>query len=293
MAPSPGPNGGGGRTGARPSVGMRVRAAHDTVARALPPGLPGSVHPREPRRYDHEREGGCGMRQLVLAVHGSTVPEAGAVTERLARGVRRLTGAPVVVGHLGHRAPSLPAVLDGRPGAVVVPLLLGDGYHRTVDVPAVAREFGCVVTPGLCGEEAVAPALRDRLRAAERAAGGPADAVVVAGAGSSRPGGNDGTLDAAERLGRLLSVPVSVAYCSAASPTPAEAVARARGEGFRRVAVAAHLLAPGRFTRALEGLPEAYAVSAPLADHPRLARLVADRYRAAPHGPAAVPLRVA
>ncbi|MFE1267255.1 sirohydrochlorin chelatase [Streptomyces sp. NPDC058758] len=229
------------------------------------------------------------MRELVLAAHGSAVPGAGAVTERLARGVRRLTGAPVAVGHLGHQEPSLASVLDGRPGAVVVPLLLGDGYHRTVDVPAVARRFGCVLTPGLCDARAVAPALRDRLRAAERAAGGPADAVVVAGAGSSRPGGNDGTLAAAERLGRLLAVPVSVAYCSAASPAPAEAVARARAEGFRRVAVAAHLLAPGRFSRSLEALPEAYAVSAPLAGHPRLARLVADRYEAAAAAAAGAP----
>ncbi|KAA6218120.1 hypothetical protein CP979_15220 [Streptomyces filamentosus] len=218
---------------------------------------------------------------LVLAVHGSAVPEAGAVVARLAEGVRGLTGVPVVVGHLDHQAPSLPSVLADRPGAVVVPLLLGDGYHRTVDVPAVARHFDCAVTPGLGGEPAVSLALYDRLRAAERAAGGPSDAVVVAGAGSSRPGGNDGTLAAAEQLGRLLPVPVTVAYCSAAGPAPAEAVARARADGFRRIAVAAHLLAPGRFGRALEGLTGTHAVSAPLADHPRLARLVAARYGAA------------
>ncbi|MFF9146183.1 sirohydrochlorin chelatase [Streptomyces sp. NPDC014861] len=232
------------------------------------------------------------MRELVLAAHGSAVPEAAATTARLAAAVRHLTGAPVTVAHLDHQLPSLPSVLAGRPGAVVVPLLLGDGYHRRVDVPAVARRFVCAVTPGLRGEHAVALALYERLRAAERAAGGPADAVVVAGAGSSRPGGNDGTLVAAEQLGRLLPVPVTVAYCSAASPAPADAVARARGDGFRRVAVAAHLLAPGRFSRALEDVPEAYAVSAPLADHPRLARLVAARYEAAVL-PEAVPLRVA
>ncbi|MFI8514906.1 sirohydrochlorin chelatase [Streptomyces sp. NPDC085460] len=232
------------------------------------------------------------MRELVLAAHGSAVAEAAAATARLAGAVRRLTGAPVTVAYLDHRLPSLPAVLAGRPGAVVVPLLLGDGFHRTVDVPAVAGRFACSVTPGLRGERAVALALYERLRAAERAAGGPADAVVVAGAGSSRPGGNDGTLVAAEQLGRLLAVPVSVAYCSAVSPAPAEAVARARADGFRRVAVAAHLLAPGRFSRGLEALRDVCAVSAPLADHPRLARLVAARYEAAAF-PEAVPLRVA
>ncbi|MFE5790940.1 sirohydrochlorin chelatase [Streptomyces sp. NPDC056503] len=233
------------------------------------------------------------MRELVLAAHGSAVPGAAAATARLAGAVRRLTGVPVTVAHLDHQVPSLPWVLAGRPGAVVVPLLLGDGYHRSVDVPAVAGRFDCLVTPGLGGESAVALALCERLREAERAAGAPADAVVVAGAGSSRAGGNGGTLAAAEELGRLVPVPVAVAFCSAASPSPAEAVARARAEGFRRVAVAAHLLAPGRFSRALEGLPGAHAVSAPLVDHPRLARLVAARYGAALDRPEAVPLRVA
>ncbi|MFF8809440.1 sirohydrochlorin chelatase [Streptomyces omiyaensis] len=233
------------------------------------------------------------VREVVVVAHGSGLPEAATAVERLAAGVRALTPAPVTVAYLDHRTPSLPDVLAGRPGAVVVPLLLGDGYHRTVDVPAVARRFACVVTPSLAGEHAVSLALYDRLRSAERAAGAPADAVVVAGAGSSRPGGNDGTLAAAERLGLLLPVPVTVAYCSAASPSPEEAVARARAAGFRRVAVAAHLLAPGRFARALAALPDAHAVSAPLADHPRLARLVAARHEAAARLPEAVPLRVA
>ncbi|WP_306330127.1 sirohydrochlorin chelatase [Streptomyces venezuelae] len=220
-------------------------------------------------------------RNLVLAVHGSAVPEAGAGIARLADSVRRLTGAPVTVGHLDHQTPFLPDVLADRPGAVVVPLLLGDGYHRTVDIPAVARSFDCAVTPGLSGEHAVTLALHDRLRAAERAAGGPADAVVVAGAGSSRPGGNDGTLRAVEQLALLLPVPVIAAYCSASAPRPAEAVALLRGRGFRRVAVATHLLAPGRFTRALAAVPDTWAVTEPIADHARVAGLVATRYATA------------
>ncbi|MGW2303765.1 sirohydrochlorin chelatase [Streptomyces sp. NPDC001809] len=228
-------------------------------------------------------------RDLVLAVHGSTVPAAGATIARLAEAVRGLTGGPVAVGHLDHQAPSLPHVLaERRPGAVVVPLLLGDGYHRTVDIPAVARPFDCAVTRGLSGEPAVALALYDRLRAAERAAGGAADAVVVAGAGSSRPGGDDGTLAAVRQLGLLLPVPVTPAYCSASTPTPAEAVARLRARGFRRVAVAAHLLAPGRFTRALAAVPGTWTVAAPIADHARVARLVAARHAEAGRVPSRV-----
>ncbi|MFD8209247.1 sirohydrochlorin chelatase [Streptomyces sp. NPDC059695] len=217
------------------------------------------------------------MREIVLAAHGSVVAEAGVVVDRLVQHVRHLTSAPVTLAHLDHRAPSLTDVLRDRPGALVVPLLLGDGYHRSVDIPAVAARFGCAVTRGLSGEPAVALALRDRLRAAERAAGGPADAVVVAGAGSSRAGGEDGTLGAVEQLARHLAVPVTAAYCSASSPTPAEAVARLRADGFRRIALAAHLLAPGRFTRALATVPGTWAVTEPLADHPLLAAVVATR----------------
>ncbi|MFJ3903250.1 sirohydrochlorin chelatase [Streptomyces sp. NPDC090025] len=223
------------------------------------------------------------MRDLVLAVHGSAVPEAGATVARLADAAHRLTGAPVAVAHLDHQKPSLPYVLADRPGAVVVPLLLGDGYHRNVDIPSVARHFDCTVTSGLSGAHGVGLALYDRLRAAECAAGAPADAVVVAGAGSSRPGGNDGTRTAAEQLGRLVPVPVTTAYCSAngpGAPRVAEAVEALHAAGFRRVALAAHLLAPGRFTHALAAVPGVCAVSAPLADHARVAGVVAERYRA-------------
>ncbi|MEU8760863.1 CbiX/SirB N-terminal domain-containing protein [Streptomyces sp. NPDC048659] len=236
------------------------------------------------------------MRDLVLAVHGSAVPEAGATVARLADAVGRLTGAPVAVAHLDHQKPSLPYVLADRPGAVVVPLLLGDGYHRTVDIPSVACHFDCAVTPGLRGEPGVGLALHDRLRAAERAAGGPADAVVVAGAGSSRPGGNDGTLRALDQLAHLIPVPVAAAYCSAtgpAAPPVADAVASLHARGFRRIAVAAHLLAPGRFTQALAALPDVWAVSAPLADHPRIACVVAKRYKEAAAGHPPVPAGLA
>ncbi|MEU4271004.1 CbiX/SirB N-terminal domain-containing protein [Streptomyces sp. NPDC026092] len=211
---------------------------------------------------------------LVLAVHGSAVPEAGATIERLAESVRRLTGTRVAVGHLDHQAPSLADVLASCPGAVVVPLLLGDGYHRTVDIPAVARRHDCVVTPGLSGVSAVGLALHDRLAEA----GGPGDAVVVAGAGSSRPGGNDGTEAAARLLARRVGVPVVTAYCSASEPSVPDAVAGLRAAGHARVAISTHLLAPGRFTHALAAVPGAWTVAAPLGAHPGLAHTVAWRY---------------
>ncbi|MFJ5141332.1 sirohydrochlorin chelatase [Streptomyces sp. NPDC088707] len=173
-----------------------------------------------------------------------------------------------------------------------MPLLLGDGSHRTVDIPAVARPFDCAVTSGLGGEHAVALALYDRLRAAERAAGGAADAVVVAGAGSSRPGGNDGTLTAVRQPGLLLPVPVTAAYRSASTPAPAEGSRCCTPAACAGSLVATHLLAPGRFTRALATVPGAWAVAAPIADHARVARLVAARYAGA-EAAAEIPMRVA
>ncbi|MFE5715684.1 sirohydrochlorin chelatase [Streptomyces sp. NPDC056501] len=90
---------------------------------------------------------------------------------------------------------------------------------------------------------------------------------------------------------------MTVAYCSASTPTPAEAVALLHAQGFRRVAAAAHLPAPGRFTRALAEVPDTWAVGEPLAGHPRLAGLVVARYagacaarRPSPYGGATHPV---
>ncbi|MET8688425.1 CbiX/SirB N-terminal domain-containing protein [Streptomyces sp. NPDC004732] len=255
-------------------------------------------------------ERGSAAPPLVLAVHGSALPGAARTLGRLCDRVEELGGVRPALGHLDHRSPSSPSLAEAlRDGAVVVPLLLGDGYHRTVDIPAVVRSHGssgrgCVLTDGLSGDRAVALALRDRLDEAERRSGVRADAVVLAAAGSSRPGGNDGARVAVRQLRLLLcggpvpggpvpggpvrGVPVCGAYCSSAGPTVPEAVARLRTAGYRRVAVAAHLLAPGRFTGALAEAG-ADAVADPIADHPGIAALVLRRYDSAlrrPGGPA-------
>lgn len=242
---------------------------------------------RSPRSPVVEFRVGRAVRPFVLAVHGSSSPTAAATLERLCDAVEALGGIRPIVGHLDHQAPSLAEALSER--AVVVPLLLGDGYHRTVDIPAVVEGhgIGCVLARGLSGEPAIAVALRDRVREAQEGAGVRADAVVLAAAGSSRPGGNDGARVAARQLRSLLpGVPVRVAYCSAAEPSVPEAVARLRAAGHGGVVVATHLLAPGRFTLALASAG-ADAVAAPLADHPDVAALALRRYEAAARRPGA------
>ncbi|NEB82131.1 sirohydrochlorin chelatase, partial [Streptomyces sp. SID14478] len=160
---------------------------------------------------------------LVLAVHGSALPAAGATVGRLCAAVEARLGERPAVGHLDHQIPSLKHALrrDRKDAAggptVVVPLLLGDGFHRTVDIPAVVAAHGgpgCVLTPSLSGAAEVDVALEARLTAAEAEAGGGVDALVFAAAGSSRPGGNGGALLAARRLAeRRPGTPVVTAYC--------------------------------------------------------------------------------
>ncbi|MBB4949156.1 sirohydrochlorin ferrochelatase [Kitasatospora gansuensis] len=228
-------------------------------------------------------EAGRPTPPLVLAVRGSARPEAARAVDRLRASLTALAGAEPLVGRLDRRSPSLgEALAAAGQRAVVVPLLLGDGRHRSVDLPtAVAAATGlrAVVTPGLSGAAAsLGLALYGRLREAEERAGGRADAVVLAAAGSTRPGGNQGASAAAARLRELLGdVPVVPAHCAATGPTVPAALAALRAEGYHRVAVATHLLAPGRFTDALADTA-AWAVSAPLADHPLVARIVLRRY---------------
>jgi sirohydrochlorin ferrochelatase len=249
-------------------------------------------------------------RALVLAVHGSALPGAAHTIARLVDSVHSHCGVRPLVGHLDHQGPHLAETLAGRPGAVVVPLLLGSGYHGSVDIPAILAGTDAVLTPTLSGAPEIAHALLDRVHTAEasqaetatpmaqaaqaaawpsaapaRHSGG-ADAILLAAAGSSRPGGNAGAEQAARDLRELLGrergpVDLAVGYHSAATPSVHDALASLRALGHRRVLVAAHLLAPGRFTAALDTLVAdgaAWAVTRPLADHPRVADLVTARY---------------
>ncbi|SEK27244.1 sirohydrochlorin chelatase [Streptacidiphilus jiangxiensis] len=249
-------------------------------------------------------------RALVLAVHGSALPGAAHTVARLVDSVHSRCGVRPVVGHLDHQGPHLAETLADRPGAVVVPLLLGSGYHGTVDIPAIVAGTDAVLTPTLSGAPEIAHALLDRLHTAEAAQAGTrrsaarahqgaaahadtdtgadadADAILLAAAGSSRPGGNGGAEQAARDLRGLLGrergpIDLAVGYHSGSAPSVPDALASLRARGHRRVLVAAHLLAPGRFTAALDRLVTegaAWALTRPLADHPLVADLVSARY---------------
>jgi sirohydrochlorin ferrochelatase len=227
-----------------------------------------------------------GAPTLLAVAHGTREPEGVAATEALVARVRALRpDLRVERCFLDLVAPSLTEALARLSGAVVlVPLLLGAGYHLRVDIPAAvagAPHLRARVARALGPDPLLARALTDRLheagwRGREHTDG---SALVLAAAGSTDPHANADTAAMAELLRtRLPGGPrVVPAYLCAAAPTPAEAVAELRAAGHTRVAVAEYLLGPGFFARraARSG---ACVTSAPLGAHAALARLVALRY---------------
>ncbi|MFD8754507.1 sirohydrochlorin chelatase [Kitasatospora sp. NPDC059577] len=221
------------------------------------------------------------MAPALLAVaHGSRDPAAVTATRALLRRVRSLR--PELAVHccfLDLARPTLPDALDRLAGSrpILVPLLLGTGYHVRVDIPAALTAAGLPhphLAPALGPHPLLAEALADRLTEA----GAPADApVVLAGAGSSDPAALADTARTARLLAARLGRPVTPAHLSAAAPTPHRAVADLRAAGHPRVALATYLLSPGFFARRAATTPAGW-TSAPLGAHPAVARLVLRRY---------------
>jgi len=198
----------------------------------------------------------------VAVAHGSSDPRAAASVDALLRLVRTRAaragypGLDVRAAYLGHAAPSIGqalAVLDGD--GVVLPLLLTAAYHSKTDIPKALREARAArprldITYGspLGPHPLLRRALDRRLAEAGTAAPPGETAVILAAAGSSDPAANAVISDLAAdwRAARGWRA-VLPAYASAASPTPAEAVAAARRAGARRVLVASYLLSPGVF----------------------------------------------
>jgi sirohydrochlorin ferrochelatase len=217
---------------------------------------------------------------LVLTLHGTRSAAGQGVATALADAVAaRLPGVRVRLGWADVLSPTLTETLSGIGEAVVVPAFLTAGYHVTSDLPAAIRAAGGrarladLIGPGLL------PAVADRLAEA----GGPADAVVLAAAGSKRRRALDEVAEAARQLSRLVDRPVVPAFVTAATPTVPDTVARLRAAGHERVAVAAYLLAPGVFADRLHDAG-ADVVSAPIGVHPLVVESVLSAYAACDPG---------
>nr|WP_243766720.1 CbiX/SirB N-terminal domain-containing protein [Streptomyces sp. GC420] len=280
--------------------------------------------PRGPRSPGH-RETAAGARSaeagtaeaaptLVAVAHGSRDPAALRTVTALLDLVRELRpGLDVRLGHIELEQPLLTGTLaslasaaasapaastpsapsGSRRSAVLVPLLLGSGYHVKQDIPQAAAGF-----PELAIRVAEPlgphPLLVETLYARLVEAGWTADdtrgsGVVLAAAGSRDPESTAAARRTAALLGeRLGGVPVLPAYASAATPTVPAAVRTLTARGRRRVAIASYFTAPGRFA-SQTAAAGSWIAAAPLGAHPAMARLLLHRYDQA----RAVPLTAA
>ncbi|MFJ4780581.1 sirohydrochlorin chelatase [Streptomyces sp. NPDC088762] len=217
---------------------------------------------------------------LVAVAHGSRDPRAAHTARALLDVVRELRPRlPVRLGHIELSEPPLDEVLrELRGEAVLVPLLLGRGYHVKRDLPASAARAAhlhTTVAAPLGPHPLLVEALRERLVEAGWSAG---SAVVLAAAGSRDPESAVDTRRTADLLSeRLGGVPVVPAYASAAAPTVPDAVRALTARGHHRVAVASYFTAPGRFAAQCAAAAPGPA-AAPLGCHPALARLLLHRY---------------
>ena len=219
---------------------------------------------------------------LVAVAHGSRTPTAQATIRALLDAVRAARpGLDVREAYIELAAPSLPEVLaDASEPVVVVPLLLGNGYHIAHDVAGATAFYrpGAGVAPALGPDPLLVDALVDRLADAE--GGRASHPVVLAVAGSSDPRSHADAEATAALLSERTGRPVIAAYTSSTAPSVREAVTALRIAGHAAVSVATYLLSPGRFAREVRSCG-ADVVSDPLGAHPALVELVLRRHAAA------------
>ncbi|MEX0152341.1 sirohydrochlorin chelatase [Microbacterium sp. LMI1-1-1.1] len=225
---------------------------------------------------------------LIACAHGTRFEEGRVVVRALLEVLRDTAPAGVEVHeayvdvHGPYVTDVVAAARERTDDIVIVPLLLSTGYHTEVDLVEAAD--GIPVAPALGPHPVLAEILADRVRAVGTE---PGDAVVLAAAGSTRPGAVVDVERMADLLGSAgVEGPVIAAYAAASDPRIAAAVETARAAGHRTVA-ASYVLAPGHFSRVIEAAG-ADATTAPIGADPRLATVVWERWAAARRPVAAV-----
>jgi sirohydrochlorin ferrochelatase len=214
--------------------------------------------------------------RLVAVAHGTRVPAGQAhIRSLVERAARRRPGLDISLSYVDVQRPKFAEMVAGADRRIVaVPLLLSCGYHVRVDIARAVGGRDAVAAPPLGPDQRLVESLGRALDAA-----GPADAVVLAAAGSSDPRSR---ADVAA-VARMLPVPVRVGYAATAEPRVPDVVAALRMAGARRIVIAAYLLADGLFYRSLHRAG-ADAVTPPLAADPALVDLVLRRYDTAAGG---------
>ena len=200
----------------------------------------------------------------------------------LAAQVSRQLGRTVRVAFVDVLGPTPSEVLSAAGGnrAVVVPAFLSRGYHVRNDVPAHVAASGhpnVIVTPALGPSGEIARIVADQL---VKSGWRPGDSVILGAAGTSDPIARADLHTTATLLSALTGSRVTLGITAIGDPQLTDAVEMARAGGARRVAIASYLLADGLFQEKLRSCG-ADLVSQPLGKHPRLARLIASRFRRA------------
>ena len=216
---------------------------------------------------------------LLAVAHGSRDPRAQQAIQSLAGRAGTLApGVEVRAAFVQHAAPSPAEAIAaaGQRRVVIVPLLLSAGYHLSHDIAGTAARTAAPVADPLGPDPRLVPALADRLATAGAPTGAP---VVLAAAGSTDQRALAGARSQAAALAASLRVPVLAAFASAGRPAVDDAIAALAARTGGPVAVASYLLAPGVFHDRLRASAASW-VSAPLGDHPAVAGLVLDRFRA-------------
>lgn len=219
---------------------------------------------------------------LIVCAHGTDNVAGQRVLHSIAAQVSMVRpDLTVADAYVDVQEPSLTEAVESlaqqHDSVVVVPTLLSSGYHTEVDISAAVHDRPNVRAAGSLGpHELLAQVLRDRLVGVGAT---PADAVVLAVAGSSRAAGAADAEAMAEQLVRAWSGPVTLGYLAAREPSVDDAVRMARATG-RRVVIASYLIGPGFFHDKLLHA-SADMVTQPLGDDPRLAELVLRRFATA------------
>lgn len=204
--------------------------------------------------------------RLIVAAHGSRDPGFAAVVEAIADQVAKTRPElSVQYAYLDHGSPRLSELSTA--GAVIVPLLLSNGFHVTADIPETAPE--AIVTHAVGPDWRLTAVVVDRLRAAGWQHEEP---VVLAAAGSSEADALDDVRVAAQQLGELLAVEVTAAFVTGGEP---------RLDQSEAAAVATYVLAPGFFADRIAEHGAAI-TSAPIGADSRVAEVVISRYEEAP-----------
>ena len=206
---------------------------------------------------------------LLAVAHGTRSATGQAEIRRLVAEVaRRRPGLDVRLGYVDVQQPRIGDLVGEVREAVVVPLLLSTGYHVRVDIAEAVAATASTVAPALGPDDVLLDSMIRHLP--------PADAVVLAAAGSSDPGWR---ADIGQLAARIPGG-AHVGYAAGPHPRVAEVVAGLRARGAHRIAIAAYLLADGLFYRTLHAAG-ADSVTPPLCGDPAIADLVLRRFESA------------